>query len=91
MCTGCRPYLETPSTPRVDLKRVTTRLSLESPTVARCSIPEVLTKGSFSVTCVGSPTSDTQTTRAAADDQSALDGDDDNTAGNDLKVPFTVE
>lgn len=49
------------------------------------------TKGRFSLTSLGSPTSDTQTTLPAADDQSALDGDYENTAGNDLKVPFTAE
>jgi hypothetical protein len=85
-------YVETLSSPRVGLRRVPARLVLESPTVARCALPEVLTKGSFTLTCVGTPTNDTQTTVAAADDQSAaLDGDYDNVAGNDLKIPFVVE
>jgi hypothetical protein len=57
----------------------------------RCAMTEPLTRGSFIVTCVGSPTTDTQTTLVAADDQSALDGDYDNAAGGDLKIPFAFE
>jgi hypothetical protein len=85
-------YVEILSSPRVGLRRLPARLVLESPTVARCALPEVLTRGSFTLTCVGTPTNETQTTLAAADDQSAsLDGDYDNVAGNDLKIPFVVE
>jgi hypothetical protein len=83
-------YVES-SAPRAGLRRLPTRLVLESPTVARCAMTEPLTRGSFIVTCVGSPTTDTQTTLVAADDQSALDGDYDNAAGGDLKIPFAFE
>ncbi len=68
--------------------RLTAELKLQSPTVALYIVrdPEIFLEGSYVLTCVGGAAG--KPGIRAGDDQSALDGDFDDTPGGDFTLPF---
>ena len=66
-------------------------VTLASPTVARLTLQGPIDIGNHILTCLGTAVAGGPGPVAASDDQSALDGNYDNQAGGDFKLPFSAQ